>query len=284
MNSIDNIELRACDGVTLCGMHYCVAQPKARIVIASATGVPQGFYKHFASRANKQGFDVLTFDYRGIGQSAPATLKGFHVDYRDWATKDLATALAWANKGDVPLFVVGHSYGGHAVGLLEDQSMIEGAYVFGTGAGWSGWMPFLERIKVTIMWHVLAPALVRCKGFLAWSALGMGEDLPKGVYQQWKRWCSFPHYFFDDPKMQGVETTFAQYKKDLVAVNAIDDKWAQPASRDAFVKGYRNANVIKVDVVPCDHNLDKIDHMGYFRKQAEGLWLPVFKWIDEKVC
>jgi predicted alpha/beta hydrolase len=50
------------------------------------------------------------------------------------------------------------------------------------------------------MWRVVAPALVRWKGYLPWSLLGMGEDLPLGVYRQWRRWCGYPHYFFDDPR------------------------------------------------------------------------------------
>ncbi|UUZ49573.1 hypothetical protein LP420_04710 [Massilia sp. B-10] len=44
--------------------------------------------------------------------------------------------------------------------------------------------------------------IVRLKGYLAWSWLGMGEDLPVDVYRQWKHWCSFPRYFFQDPEMK----------------------------------------------------------------------------------
>jgi predicted alpha/beta hydrolase len=35
-----------------------------------------------------RGYLAATFDYRGIGESAPATLRGFQVDIRDWATQD----------------------------------------------------------------------------------------------------------------------------------------------------------------------------------------------------
>ena len=39
----------------------------------------------------------------------------------------------------------------------------------------------------------------RTTGYLAWSHLGMGEDLPLEVYRHWKAWCRYPHYLFDDP-------------------------------------------------------------------------------------
>jgi hypothetical protein len=72
--------------------------------------------------------------------------------------------------------------------------------------------------------------------------LGMGEDLPLGVYRDWRRWCSFPHYFFDDP---------GRVRTPIVATNSLDDRWAPPRSRDAFLeKGYRNAPVERIDIDP----------------------------------
>ena len=48
MHSVESIELIAQDGTRLRGLHYFVENPRARIVVASATGVPQAFYRHFA--------------------------------------------------------------------------------------------------------------------------------------------------------------------------------------------------------------------------------------------
>ena len=255
---------------------------KAVIVVASATGVPRRFYRHFAKAATAQKFTVYTLDYRGIGDSAPNTLKGYRVDYLDWAKQDLAAVVREAKNAypELPIFLVGHSYGGHALGLLPNVEDIAGAYVFGTGAGWSGWMPTMEKVKVDILWKLLAPILVRAKGYMAWSALGMGEDLPYGVYKQWKHWCGFPHYFFDDPDMAGIEDVFARYKGLLVAVNATDDKWAQPVSRDAFIKGYTGANKQTIDLNPKDYKLSNIGHMGYFFSSSAALWTPIFDTFD----
>jgi predicted alpha/beta hydrolase len=38
----------ATDGYALSGRHYQGQNPQAKLVIASATGVPQGFYQQFA--------------------------------------------------------------------------------------------------------------------------------------------------------------------------------------------------------------------------------------------
>jgi len=73
-------------------------------------------------------------------------------------------------------------------------------------------MPRAEQFKVLLMWHVIGPLLTRWKGYLAWSKLQMGEDLPLGVYRDWKRWCKFPRYFFDDPGMPHVAGLFGRVR------------------------------------------------------------------------
>ena len=269
---VTKTQFTATDGYSLSGRHYQGKTPKAMLVIASATGVPQGFYRQFAEYAAEQDFDVFTFDYRGIGESKPEQLKGFDMDYRDWAQKDLQAVLETIHDASLPLFLVGHSYGGHAVGMLANHSLLTAACFFGAGAGWHGWMPKMERVKVQIMWNVIAPVLTRVRGYLGWSALGMGEDLPMGVYRQWKRWCKHPHYFFDDPDYQEMHQLFSTVTLPIKAVTATDDKWAMPESRDAFIKHYTGSELDRMDVSPNDIGSQHIGHMGYFRPQAAKLW------------
>ena len=252
---------------------------KGRIIVAGATGVPQGFYRRFATFAKAQGYEVITFDYRGIGSSKPKTLKGFEMNLLDWGRLDLAAVVDSMSEDGLPLFIIGHSYGGHAFGLLPNHHKVSGFYVFGTGAGWHGYMPFSEQAKVLAMWNFVLPIITWWKGYCAWRLLGMGEDLPRSAFLQWRYWCKFPHYFFDDPKMTGLRDLYQSVKTPIVAANALDDRWAMPVSRDAFVKHYSNTSVTKVDISPKEVG-GEIGHMGYFRKNAEPLWGAALNWFD----
>ena len=78
--------------------------------------------------------------------------------------------------------------------------------------------------------------------------------------------------------MSHVADLFARFDKPLVALNAVDDKWAQPASRDAFFKGYSNAQLKTVDIQPADVGLREIDHMGYFKKNSQLIWQGIVDW------
>ncbi|EPM5597570.1 alpha/beta hydrolase family protein [Citrobacter braakii] len=272
-------KITTADGYILTGCRYSAhGLLKGRLVVAGATAVPQGFYKRFAHFASTRGFETLTFDYRGIGLSRPGSLKGFRMDMLDWARQDLAAAIDAMADDSVPLFVVGHSFGGHAFGLLRNHQRVAGFYVFGTGAGWHGYMPPGERIRVQVMWKLVLPVLTWWKGYCPWKMLGMGEDIPADVYRQWRHWCQFPRYFFDDPDMKGIEDSYAAVRTPVVAANALDDLWATPASRDAFIQGYCNAPLTRRDLDPLQVG-GRIGHMGYFRQSAEPYWEEVLTWF-----
>ena len=272
------LTLTAADGYPLAATHY-PATSQQFIVIASATGVPRGFYRRFAEFAQARGTHVITTDYRGIGESKPATLKGFDMQYADWSTLDLAAAVDYAAaRGTV--WLVGHSLGGHAIGQLPNANILQAAYVCGAGAGWHGWMPRPERYRVWLMWHVLGPIATRIYGYHPMSKLLAGEDLPLGVYRDWKRWCALPHYFFDDPGAQTITDKFADVRIPIAAAVSTDDLWAPPASRDAFFKGYSNASVDAIDWQPESLGVKQVGHMGYFRSQAgRVLWPHIFDWF-----
>lgn len=278
--SFQILEITALDGFKISGRKFSPAEVKGRIVVASATGVPQGFYQNFAQRAVSRGFEVITFDYRGIGESAPKSLRGFQVDYRDWARLDIAGVLQ-SQPDDLGIHLVGHSYGGHAFGILPDLSRVKSLHTFATGAGWHGWMPKSEQIRVKFLWNVIGPIITRSSGYLAWKRFGLGENLPLGIYRQWKYWCSFPNYWFDDPTAGlQMQSSFARVQVPITAFNAIDDKWATPASRDAFMKHYINSDLKLIDLNPAELQLKSIGHMGYFRRGSEALWDRVLDDIE----
>lgn len=275
-----NIQLQAADGYTLAATHFAAAGDQF-IVMAGATAVPRGFYKRFAEFAQARGINVVTTDYRGIGDSKYGSLKGFEMEYADWSRYDLAAAVDYAAaRGKV--WLVGHSLGGHAIGQLPRPNELQAAYVCGGGAGWHGWMPRPERYRAWLLWNVVGPLFSRIYGYHPMSKLGMGEDLPMGVYRDWKKWCAHPHYFFDDPEARTITDKFAEVNIPLAAAVTTDDLWAQPTSRDAFFKGYSGTNVDRVDLTPAELGVKQVGHMGYFRAQTGVvLWPRILDWLGQ---
>lgn len=253
------------------------------IVIGCATAVPRGLYKRFCEYAASLGLHAIVADYRGIGDSKRGSLKGFVMDYADWSTLDLAAIVQYAHeRGEV--YLVGHSLAGHAIGQLPDPNMLKAAYLCGSGAGWAGWMPFAERIKVWCLWNVLSPVATKLFGYQPMSKFGLGEDVPLGVYRDWKRWCSFPRYFFDDPEpgAKAIAARFDRVRIPIAATVSTDDLWAPPTSRDAFFTGYTQAQIDRIDITPAQLGVPQVGHMGYFRKDTGVvLWPQIMAWLGQ---
>ena len=275
-----SLKIPASDGYELAAHVFGEAAAKGRawVVIAPATGVPQGFYRRFAQYLTDEGYGVVSFDYRGVGASAPATLRGFDASFLDWAHQDLTSVVTWAReRADVA--VVGHSFGGQAYGLLSPELKLLGLCAFGTGNGWHGHMAPLERVKILAMWHLLAPALTRVYGYLPSQLVGLGEPLPMGVYRQWKRWCASEHHWFEDTSFD-ARGHFDRVRSSVLAINASDDPWAGPRSARTFMQHYRHANLELRTVTPSELGVSTIGHMGYFRAPVgQRLWPQVTAWL-----
>ena len=102
----DDITFPAADGYLL-GATLFLPRAGARhhaVLINSATAVPRKIYRGFAAYLARRGCAVLTYDYRGIGDSRqravtgynqPKSLVGFKATMADWAALDVTAAVAW---------------------------------------------------------------------------------------------------------------------------------------------------------------------------------------------
>ena len=271
------LTLTAADGYRLgCTVWTGDGAAGINVLIGSATGVPQGFYRRLAQFLAARGCGVLTLDYRGVGASKAGSLRGFRATFVDWARLDLTAGLEWCLERG-PTAIVGHSFGAHAFGMLDRANETLGLYAFGAGAGWHGYMTPRERLRALAMWRVIGPVSAALCGYLPSRRIGLGEDLPLGVYQQWRRWCGYPRYFFDDPTFEH-RAGYAAVRVPIVTVSASDDAWALPASRDAFVAGFERAPVERITVEAAPG--DPIGHLGYFRPRAAHLWGPIWAWLQ----
>src|SRR5258708_14325190 len=111
-----DLMLPARDGVKLAATLFEPSTPNGMaILLNSGTGIPRRFYGAFAQHLSDRGFAVLTYDYRGIGQSnAPSSAAVEH-----WGAVDQSSVidhLARLRPG-APL---GHSFGGQVLGLADN--------------------------------------------------------------------------------------------------------------------------------------------------------------------
>lgn len=271
------------DGFQLAATVFSPAgQPRSAVLINSATAVPRKIYRGFATYLAEQGFTALTYDYRGTGGSRPASLRGFEARMRDWAALDVAAAIdhmrtVWPS---LPLAVVGHSFGGQAVGLVPNNREISRALLVAAQAGYWRLFHSPESYRVYLMLRFIGSPVARTLGYMP-GKLGIGEDLPRDVFLEWTGWVMKRRYFFDDATLSALEN-FSNYRGALRAVCLTDDPWATPAAVDLLCSGFTGTKAERIDINPRDAGAGKIGHFGFFRAEhRDALWRDAAAWLSD---
>jgi predicted alpha/beta hydrolase len=270
------ITLTAADGYRLAATLYGEPSEKA-VLVLPATGVPQGYYAKFAAWLAQRGFQALTFDYRGIGKSLHGDVRAVRARMRDWALLDAAAAMALLLRGNSRIEVVGHSFGGQALGLLPSRERISSALIVGSQSGyWRHWPP-LGQAWMWPVTHLALPGLAHLRGYFPGSRLGFGEDLPKGVAIEWARWCRHPTYLVGS---LGVESDYAHFTAPIRAYAFTDDPFAPLRAVHALMKLYPRAPSEVRSMAPRDLGVQRVGHFGFFRESfKDTLWLEAAEWL-----
>jgi predicted alpha/beta hydrolase len=288
---IDDISLPATDGYLLGATLFLPRGVKRRaVLIKSATAVPRRIYRRFAGYLARRGCAVLTYDYRGTGDSRrkaltgynqPRSLAGFDASMSDWAARDVTAAVAWMRQRykTLPLGYVGHSFGGQALGLLANNSEVSRALLIAAQAGYWKLMAAPERYRVYAMLNFVGTPLTRLLGYAPrWS--GLGQDLPSGVFLQWAGWVMSERYLFDDAALAGLQN-FPKYQGAMRALCFSDDPWATRPAVELLCSGFTSVTPEILTVAPTDVAATKIGHLGFFHPEhRDTLWRGAAEWLE----
>lgn len=251
------------------------------LIIASATGVKQGFYKKFASFISSHGTTVITFDYSGIGLSKKQPLQRIKTKASDWGQMDLDAVIRFA-KNKYPtakITLLGHSIGGQLIGLTKSSLEVQKIVLVSAQSGyWKFWKGG-DKLKLWFNWHVLFPILIQAFGYLPSKRMSGMEDLPQGVARQWSRWSRSPNYLFDD--IPAFEVYFHQIFVNLTAISIDRDFYAPKEAVDWLTSKYENAAVKKIHLMAENYGASKIGHFGIFRDKFENsLWTLLLNEVE----
>ena len=274
------------DGYPLAAtLHMPRGAPAGLVLVSAATGSPARYYTAFATALAERGLAALTYDYRGIGASRPPELRSFGVRMRDWIDLDAEGVISWARTTHpgLPLLAVGHSLGGHAIGLCHGSQHLAGGAMVSSAVAWIGFVQgATERLRVRALLRVVGPALIRAVGYAPKRWVGMGADVPGPAFLEWAHWIGLRRYFFDDASMDAA-ARFARVKAPLILIGANDDPWTPAASIDLLASYLTGARCERQQIDPADTVTGRVGHAGFFRKEhKDTLWPGLTNWLLQR--
>jgi len=276
------------DGVVLGGRLWrtSMVPSKGFIIINPATGVLARYYRFYAKFLADSGFDVLTYDYRGIGLSRPARLRGCGYRWRDWGQLDFDACVrfAQAHRRGGELLVVGHSVGGFLPGLAESGHLVD--RMLTVGAQYAYWRDYApeHRARLFLKWHIIMPAMTFLFGYFPGRRLGWLEDLPAGVANEWSFKPARTELDYPLHSRTEVLARFAFFRAPILAVVVEDDELGTLPAVRRTLDYYSGAPRAEALLEPGALGVDAIGHFGLFHTRFAGsFWADTLLWLRDAI-
>ena len=256
------VEIVAVDGHPLRGRVYePIGRTDATILALPGIGVPQRVFRHVGDWMAQRGVRLVSVDYRGIGESV--TQDGIATaSLSTWALADAVGAFRFVrNRYSTAPILLGHSFGGQALGIAEELHGARAAILVGSQLGhphhWDG----LSRLKVELLWRALLPVTTRL--FDPIPKWVVGEELPGGVAREWLSWGRSDDWLMTH--IEGADARYASFSHPILAYAISDDDIAPPRAVDDLLRRFTSADVTRVDITPEALGKTSIGHVGLFR-------------------
>ena len=293
------IALVAADGYAINGFVWrhrkraasASAGPAARpvVIVNAATSVRCRYYFRFAAFLHGHGYDAIVYDYRGIGESRPSTLRGFRASWLEWGQLDFEAVLQYAAREfpGQPIDVVAHSIGGFVVGLAPSNVMIR--RIVTMGAQYAHWRDYAPDRKRSMLWrwHVLMPLLAALIGYVPAKRLGWMEDTPKGVALSWSR----SKARFEDTYRRGafarggaerarLVDQCSALRARLLAISVTDDEFGTVPAIERLLDYFTGSALTHLRIAPEQIGHSAIGHFAFFHSRFEdSLWRIALAWL-----
>lgn len=274
------LEIAAADGVPLAATMVVPADrpPAACALVACAMGVRRTRYDAFARFLASQGIAALTFDYRGIGDSARVPARASTATLTEWAEQDIEGLVAWLGRRypELPLLGIGHSIGGQLFGIVPSVHRFAALFLVGAQRGHAAYWRGVSRPLIAAFWRAL-PAIVSVFGYLPMGVADC-EAIPPGVAREWQLWGLHPD--FRDASGRSLSDRWRRFRGRLLSVSFEDDFFAAQTAVAALVRTYASARTEHLHFSPSDFGRDTVGHSGFFVEGVcPGLWNRVVRWL-----
>lgn len=285
MREPDEVEIACEDGYRLRGhLWRAGGASMGTVIVNPATGVLAKYYHYYARFLTENGFDALTYDYRGIGLSRPERLRGCGFRWSDWGELDFNAAVRFAKTHDPDgsLIVVGHSIGGFLPGFAESAVLVDRMLTVGAQYAW--WRDYAahRRAHLFVKWHIAMPLITALCGYFPGRRLGWLEDLPAGVANEWSFRKAQMELSHPLEKREQVLRRFAAVTAPILAVTLTDDEYAPPVAVRRGLQYYTSSDRAFICLTPDDLGYDRIGHFGLFHaRHRDDFWKLTLPWLSE---
>jgi len=259
------------DGYRVPVTWYAGAPRNPVVLVLPALGVAARFYDKLAGTLADSGLNVAVMEQRGQGDSALRPGRRHDWGFAEVLDNDLPALLAWAEARcpGAPLYLMGHSLGGHFAAITAGRfaGRISGLVLVATGSPWwkafrdAGTRPDANSVRRLIRLIPIAGLLF---GYFPGERIGFGGNEARGVMNDWRALAKHNRYRARG-LAENLDAAVAGYTGPVLAVRLADDGLAPAASVRAVTDKFRNAPLSQ-RLITAEQLGDRADHFRWVRQ------------------
>lgn len=248
-----------------------------------ALGVRASYYDELLGLLAKQGYNLLSADWRGMESSSvrPSRKQNWGYDQLVLDSKELFDQCEKLFP-QTKLTIGGHSLGGQVATLFAARwpKKVDKMLLIATCMVWWRGYPGIKGLGVwLISW--LFPAIAGIRGFFPGKAIGFGGKEARRIMQDWGRNGRKGTYHLLQSKFD-YEAGFPKANPRILALSFDRDVYAPAAAMKLLIDKFPQQNgVSSIDAKGKDYGFTKLGHFNWVKKPQP--WVSIMDaWLKEK--
>ena len=213
------------------------------VLVVPAMGVQAGYYSKLAPALREAGMSVAVTELRGHEESAGRQPSRHH----DFGYADLVADLGQAvdavaqRQPDAPVFLLGHSLGGHIsmVYAAQHPGALAGLMLVATGSVW--WRLWHRRMYVV---GVIVNVLSALLGYFPGHRVGLGGREARTQMRDWARFNRTGRLEFGSPRVHH-DPAIAGLELPVLGISLAGDDFAPPRALQGLLAKLPRAQITR---------------------------------------
>ncbi len=277
------LSIPAPDGVDVPLEVFEATRPRARLLMLPALGIQARLYRRLGGLLAEAGIGMTALEQRGHGRSALRPSRHCDFGFREWLTADIPAALEWlqAREPRVPVFLAGHSLGGHLALMARSlhPDRVAGVVLLTTATPYYGCYRGVPRMQIRFLISAV-PLLTALLGYYPGDRLGFGGREARRLMADWLVMARENRYSASGMEAEDLEGRVRSDDCPVLSVYCDRDDLA-PLSAIEGVTRRLDRRRIETFEISSDALGVRADHLSWARHPAVAA-ATIARWIADR--
>lgn len=283
--AVQEISVPAPDGYQVPLEVFEVPDPRATLLMLPALGIQARLYRRLGSLLAESGIGMTALEQRGHGRSNLRPSRRCNFGFREWLTADIPAALDWlgARTPRVPLYLAGHSLGGHLALMARSlyPEKVTGVILLTTATPYYGCYQGITRLQVRLL-IAGVPILTSLLGYYPGHRLGFGGREARRLMADWLVLARENRYSAAGMERDDLERRVREDDGRVLSICCDRDGLAPLAAIEGVNRRLEGSRVDRFEIT-SEALGARADHLSWSRQPALAAQAMV-RWIDGQMA